>query len=92
MIEQVRNKHLLRYVLTNSFQVPETWDDAKIKTAKVWCQNRFGEERDGNIMWEATEGWMDYIDGDWNFVWNLGYCLFWFSSKGRLTQFTLTWG
>ena len=59
-----------------------------------WCINNISERRDGDILFEAMDGQLDYFDGDWQDFVNhldLSQYLFWFYKKQDRTLFTLTW-
>ena len=88
----MKDATLLDHVLSTSFIVPD-WEAEQIEDAYTWCKSMFGEERGGDIVHEAQEGWLDYFDGDWCMSWyaTKATWVFWFSSQSRLAQFTLTW-
>ena len=88
----MKDATLLDHVLSTSFIVPD-WEGSQIEAAYTWCKSTFGEERAGDIVHEAQGGWLDYSDGDWCMSWyaTKATWVFWFSSRSRLAQFTLTW-
>ena len=67
-----------------------------VEKISLWCEKRWGEQRAGNILHEAMEGWIDYFDGDWQIAFN-PWCasdelIIWVSDKNKLVEFALTWG
>lgn len=90
----MRDTSLLNHVLSTSFIVPHSWKAERIEDAFSWCERTFGEERAGDILYEAQDGWLDLVDGYWCMGWygHKSTWVFWFSTRDRLTQFTLTWG
>jgi hypothetical protein len=88
------SQQLIQLVLGTSFVIPDSWQADHALDAYTWCKRMFGEERGGNIMQEAEEGWLDYSDGHWCMCWyeTKVTWVFWFSNRSRLAQFTLTWG
>lgn len=83
---------LVQYVAHHCVRMnsQHTWDEQV-----AWCEHRFGEQRPGDIMQEALEGWLDYFDGDWQLMydpWSSNrQFVIWFANKSDLTQFQLTW-
>lgn len=72
-----------------------TTTPGSLETIHQWCEQHWGEQRAGNILHEAQEGWIDYFDGDWQIAFN-PWCaheelILWVSDKSKLTQFCLTW-
>ena len=58
---------------------------------KTWCIKTFGEPRQCHPMYEAEEGWIDYIEGDWaSDTIDDGYS-YWFARKQDRALFKLTW-
>lgn len=88
----MKDPTLLDHVLSTSFIVPD-WEAEQIEAAYRWCESTFGEERGGDIVDEAQDGWLDYFDGDWCMSWyaTKATWVFWFSSRSRLAQFILSW-
>jgi hypothetical protein len=75
--------------------VPVTKGVAANWAALAWCDARMGEQRAGNILQEAQEGWIDYFDGDWQmvcnpFVWQEQFVI-WFASRELMTEYLITW-
>ena len=96
-IEIYERKDLLRYVLAHCVCIGELTanNSARVREMQAWCEREFGESRDGNIISEAMEGWLDYFDGDWCYIYddlhNTGDWVFWFSRTSDKVQFELTW-
>lgn len=51
-----------------------------------WCSKNVGEDRGAHPIWEAHEGWIDYMEGDWA----LDGDSFWFHRKTDMMKFMLT--
>jgi hypothetical protein len=61
----------------------------------AWCEHKFGEQRPGNIIQEAEEGWLDYFDGDWQLMndpctSNTQFVI-WFANKSDMAAYVLVW-
>jgi hypothetical protein len=85
---------LIKWVCATCVTLP-SYSPGSLETIHQWCEQHWGEQRAGNILQEAQEGWIDYFDGDWQIAFN-PWCaheelILWVSDKSKLTQFCLTW-
>lgn len=82
---------LIKWVAATCIQLPHTPPQAQLD----WCEQHFGEQRAGNILQEAQEGWIDYFDGDWQvltspFVWQEPFMI-WFANRDDQVTYQLAW-
>lgn len=85
---------LIRWVAGNCTYLPFLSNRMDLRHA--WLVNRFGRPRPGCLLHEATAGWIDYFDGDWQimsdpFNFYSADKIIWFAHKEHITELNLAW-
>ena len=57
----------------------------------TWCEHMVGEQRLHHPIWEAMQGWIDYVEGDWACTGWRNRVSFWFARKSDAMAFELAW-
>lgn len=85
---------LIKWVFDHCVNIPEHMVEDLINM-EYWCERELGDQRQGNIIWEAMDGWLDFHEGDWCIVHDLLHAngsVIWFSSKSHMVRFQMSWG
>ena len=92
-ISKFSRPDLITWVFDHCVNIPEHRLQDLINM-ECWCERELGDQRPGNIIGEAMDGWLDFHEGDWCIIHDILHRngnVVWFSSKSDMVRFQMSW-